>query len=220
VGVTPKPNVRGRINLPAVEAGLRRTQRLLGRPADRDPFDDRVLDNLLAGYAYVDGLVAAEVDPFAMGNLKHLLELNYLVLCGASPDRRAAYVRHLQASEQRFYGDGVAGVRDVVEWVAGHPDASPCEQAAGVYAMMLAQPQLFIEGNHRTGVLAMSYLLAREGRPPFLLTPDNAATYFEISAGIRDAARHNPAVRFRLSTLSTRLAELLAEDADRRHLIT
>jgi hypothetical protein len=219
VGATPETKVGGRINLLAVEEALRRTQRLLGEAPDRDPFDDRVLANLRAGYAYVDSLVTAGVDPFALGNLKHLLELNCLVLCGVSPERRAAYARHLEANERRFYGEDVAGVRDVVEWIAGHPGAPGAELAAGVYAMVLAQPQLFIEGNHRTGVLAMSYVLARQGLPPFVLTPENAGAYFEISAALRDAAKQSPAMRFRLSSLVARLAALLAEDADRRHLL-
>lgn len=219
MGATPEAKVGGRINLLAVEEALRRTQRLLGGAPDRDPFDDRVLGNLLAGYAYVDRLVTAGVDPFALGNLKHLLELNCLVLCGVSPERRAAYARHLEANERRFYGEDVAGIRDVVEWIAGHPGAPGAELAAGVYAMVLAQPQLFIEGNHRTGVLAMSYVLARQGLPPFVLTPENAGPYFEISAALRDAAKHSPAMRFRLSSLVARLAGLLAEDADRRHLL-
>jgi hypothetical protein len=219
VGATREAKVGGRINLLAVEEALRRTQRLLGGVPDRDPFDDRVLANLLAGYAYVDGLVTGGVDPFALGNLKHLLELNCLVLCGVSPERRAVYARHLEANERRFYGEGVAGVRDVVEWIAGHPGAPGAELAAGVYTMVLAQPQLFIEGNHRTGVLAMSYVLARQGLPPFVLTPENAGAYFEISAALRDSAKHSPAMRFRIASLVARLAGLLAEDADRRHLI-
>jgi hypothetical protein len=219
VGATPEAKVGGRINLLAVEEALRRTQRLLGEAPDRDPLDDRVLGNLLAGYAYVNGLVTAGVDPFALGNLKHLLELNHLVLCGTSPERRAAYSRHLEANERRFYGEDAAGIRDVVEWVAGHPGAPGADLAAGVYAMVLAQPQLFIEGNHRTGVLAMSYVLVRQGQPPFVLTPENAEAYFEISAALRDIARHGPAIRFRLPALVARLSGLLAEDAGRRHLI-
>jgi len=52
-----------------------------------------------------------------------------------------------------------------------------------------------------------------------VLTPENAGTYFEISAALRDAAKHSPAMRFRLFSLVARLAGLLAEDADRRHLL-
>ena len=218
MGATPEAKVGGRIKLLAVEEALRRTQRLLGEAPDRDPLDDRVLGNLLAGYAYVDGLVTAGVDPFALGNLKHLLELNHLVLCGTSPERRAAYSRHLEANERRFYGEDAAGIRDVVEWVAG-PGAPGADLAAGVYAMVLAQPQLFIEGNHRTGVLAMSYVLVRQGQPPFVLTPENAEVYFELSADLRDTARHGPATRFRLPALVARLSGLLAENTGRRHLI-
>ena len=219
MGATPETSVRGRISLAAVEATLRRTQRVLGSALDRDPLDDRVLDNLLAGYTYVDGLVTAGIDPFTLGNLRHLLELNYLVLCGASPERRLAYARHLEANERRFYGEGAGGIRDVVEWVAAHPGAPETDRAAGVYSMMLAQPQLFIEGNHRTGALAMAYVLARAGRPPFVLSPENAAAYFEISAALRDTGKHSPAASFRLSALVARLAGILAADVDRRHLI-
>ena len=219
MGATPEAKAGGRINLLAVEEALRRTQRLLGDAPDRDRLDDRVLGNLLAGYAYVDGLITAGIDPFALGHLKHLLEMNHLVLCGVSPERRAAYARHLEANERRFYGEDVAGVRDVVEWIAGHPGAPVAERAAGVYAMVLAQPQLFIEGNHRAGVLAMSYVLVRQGHPPFVLTPENAEAYFEISAALRDTARHGPAIRFRLPALVARLSGLLVEDAGRGHLI-
>jgi hypothetical protein len=178
-----------------------------------------VVGNLVAAYAYVDGLVAADVDPFALGHLKHLLEINVLVLCGTSEPRRAAYAKHLEASEGRFYGDDVTGVRNVVEWLADHGHAPAVERAAGVYARMLAWPQLFIEGNHRTGAVAMSCVLLREGRPPFVLTPGNAPAYFEISMGLREIALQNPATRFRLSALSGRLAALLAEDGDRSDLL-
>ncbi|HEY7037373.1 MAG TPA: hypothetical protein VID28_00910 [Methylomirabilota bacterium] len=219
MGVTPGRAVGGRMNLAAVEDGLRQAQGLLRDPADRDPLDERVLQNMLAGYAYVDGLVAGEIDPFALGHLRHLLELNCLVLCGTSPERRAAYTGHLQASERRFYGEGAAGVRDVVEWVASHADEPADLLAAGVYATMLSRPQLFIEGNHRTGALAMAYVLLRDGHPPFLLTPENAAGYFEISAAMRDVPKHGPGAGIRLSGLTARLARLLAEAADRRHLI-
>ena len=72
--------------------------------AHRDPLDDRVVDNMLAGYAFVDALVAAGTDMLALGHVKHLLELNTLVLCGRSEARRAAHAGHLAASERRGAG--------------------------------------------------------------------------------------------------------------------
>ena len=218
-GLTRAGGVAARLDLPAIEVSLRRVQ---VAPAvtggARDPLDERVLDNLLAGYARVDELVAGSVDVLAMGRLKHLLDLNSLVLCGASQERRVAYARHLEATERRFYGEGADGVGEVVEWAAAHQDDPPRERAAGVYVMMLSRPQLFIEGNHRTGALVMSCLLARAGLPPFVLSPESAAAYFDVSTCIRDTAKTG-AARFRLGALQTRLAALLGEHIDPRHVI-
>jgi hypothetical protein len=218
-GLTRAGGVAARLDLPAIEVSLRRVQ---VAPAvtggARDPLDERVLDNLLAGYARVDELVAGSVDVLAMGRLKHLLELNSLVLCGASQERRVAYARHLEATERRFYGEGADGVGEVVEWAAAHQDDPPRERAAGVYVMMLSRPQLFIEGNHRTGALVMSCLLARAGLPPFVLSPECAEGYFDVSTCIRDTAKTG-AARFRLGALQTRLAALLGEHIDPRHVI-
>ncbi|HXA97758.1 MAG TPA: hypothetical protein VN323_19515 [Candidatus Dormibacteraeota bacterium] len=218
-GLTRAGGVAARLDLPAIEVSLRRVQ---VAPAvtggARDPLDERVLDNLLAGYARVDELVAGSVDVLAMGRLKHLLELNSLVLCGASQERRVAYARHLEATERRFYGEGADGVGEVVEWAAAHQDDPPRERAAGVYVMILSRPQLFIEGNHRTGALVMSCLLARAGLPPFVLSPECAEGYFDVSTCIRDTAKTG-AARFRLGALQTRLAALLGEHIDPRHVI-
>ena len=218
-GLTRAGGVAARLDLPAIEASLRRVQATLAMTGEaRDPLDERVLDNLLAGYARVDELVAGSVDVLAMGRLKHLLELNSLVLCGASPERRVAYARHLEATERRFYGEGADGVGEVVEWAAAKQDDPPRERAAGVYVMMLSRPQLFIEGNHRTGALVMSCLLARAGLPPFVLSPESAEAYFDVSTCIRDTAKTG-AARFRLGALQTRLAALLGEHIDPRHVI-
>jgi hypothetical protein len=218
-GLTRAGGIAARLDLPVIEASLRRVQAALAVTGGaRDPLDERVLDNLLAGYARADELVAGSVDVLAMGRLKHLLELNSLVLCGASPERRVVYARHLEATERRFYGEGADGVGEVVEWAAAHQDDPPRERAAGVYVMMLSRPQLFIEGNHRTGALVMSCLLARAGLPPFVLSPECAEGYFDVSTCIRDTAKTG-AARFRLGALQTRLAALLGEHIDPRHVI-
>jgi hypothetical protein len=188
--------------------------------AHRDPLDDRVIDNMLAGYAFVDGLVAAATDVFALGQLRHLLELNTLVLCGASEARRAAHAGHLAATERRFYEEREAGIQDMVEWYARHADEPAWSRAAGVYVRMLTTPQLFIEGNHRTGALVMSYILRRDGLPPFVLSVGNAAAYFEPSTVLRDIHKHSPAALFRLPGIRRRLAALVREHADERYLLT
>jgi hypothetical protein len=173
---------------------------------------------MLAGYAFVDTLVADGVDVFALGQLKHLLELNALVLCGASEARRAAHTAHRAATERRFYDEPDAGIQDVVEWHAGHADEPAWSRAAGVYVRMLSTPQLFIEGNHRTGVLVMSQILMSAGLPPFVLSVANARAYFEASTALRNIHKNSPVALFRLPGIRRRLVALLRDHDDSRYL--
>ena len=76
---------------------------------------------------------------------------------------------------------------------------------------------LFIEGNHRTGALLMSYILLRDGEPPFVISAGNADTYFDASAELRAVDKHGPAALLRLPPIRQRLVALLA-DADPRYL--
>ena len=159
------------LNLEAIEATLRDLQaqfpeinKLL--KSRRDAIDESLIANMLAGYELVDSLVAQHLDLFAMGNLKLFLEMNALVLCGRDEQSRTQAASHLAATEQRFYEQEGGGIRDIVEWYTLHRKESAWSRAAGVYVRMLSEPELFIEGNHRTGALVMSYILARENRPP------------------------------------------------------
>jgi len=203
---------------------LRRTQRefdainaRLG--AQREPMSDRVVENVLGGYAFIDDLVAAGVDVFAMGNLKHLLELNTIVLCGTDRARREQYARHREATERRFYEEPDGGIQDLVEWYAAHRGDPVWHRAAGAFVRTLSKPQLFVEGNHRTATLVMSYILLVDGLPPFVLSPENAVAYFEPSTVLRDTDKKSAAALFRLPGLTRSLARLLAEHADRQYLM-
>jgi hypothetical protein len=85
----------GRLNLTALEKTLRCLQQDFDRinhslSSRRDPLDDRVIENMMAGYAFVDTLIGDGIDLFALGSSKHLLELNTLVLCGTNQARRDA----------------------------------------------------------------------------------------------------------------------------------
>jgi hypothetical protein len=184
----------------------------------RDPMGEDVVRNMVAGYAQVDELVAGAIDVFAMGNLKHLLELNTVVLCGNDPARRLEYARHRATTEQRFYEEREGGIRDLVEWLERHGWRSVWQRAAGLYVRILSRPQLFVEGNHRTGTLIMSYILLREGEPPFVLTPENAAAYFDPSTAIRNIQKQGLAMLLRSPGLRKHLARVLVDHADRRFL--
>ena len=220
----PSDRCYPRVNLATVDSSLRRLQqRFAGNvgnlAAARDPMDDRVIDNMLAGYAFVDTLVTEGVDVLAMGHHRHLLEMNTIVLCGTNPTRRALYAGHIEATERRFYEEREGGIQDLVEWYQTHKDESTWDRAAGAYVRILSKPQLFIEGNHRTGTLLMSYILVRDGLPPFVLSDESAPAYFDPSTAVRDVDKNSPATIFRLSRVREQLAKLLRERSDPRYLL-
>jgi prophage maintenance system killer protein len=174
---------------------------------------------MMAGYRFVDSLLARRVDLLAMGNLKLFLDMNALVLFGGNEAARAEAAFQLAATEKRFYDQEGGGIRDVVEWYDLHRTDSTWRRAAGVYIAILSEPQLFIEGNHRTGALVMSYILAREGRPPFVLTADNAKAYLDPSTLITETRKHSLTALFRISKIKRYFAKFLKEQADRKYLI-
>lgn len=212
------------LNFPAIEASLRRVQQefeLINQrlSAQRDPLSDEVVENLLAGYGFVDDLVKSGVDVFSMGQHHHLLELNTLVLCGRDPARRAEFAPHIAATERRFYEEREGGIEDLVEWRARHRNESAWKLAGGTYVRILSKPQLFIEGNHRTGALIMSYVLLRKGKPPFVLNVDNALAYFDPSTVIRDTSKLGAMALFRLPGIKSRFAQFLEEHTDDVYLL-
>jgi hypothetical protein len=185
----------------------------------RDTLDSIIVTNMIAGYCFVDGLIARGVDLFSMGNLKLFLELNALVLCGHDRRARAEAAPHLAATEQRFYDQKDGGIRELVEWYTMHRASTPWRRAAGAYISILSEPQLFIEGNHRTGALVMSYILAREGRPPFVLTIENAKAYLDPSTLITMTRKHSLVTLLRMPKIKRYFGKFLKEQADSKYLI-
>lgn len=213
-----------RLNLGGIERALRDVQRAFPDinerlNAKRDPMSDRIVENMLAGYAFVDRLLAERIDVLKMGQLSHLLELDHIVLCGVDPEERRHSHRHMAATERHFYETENGGVRDLVEWLERHPERSPWRRAAGAYVRILSEPQLFIEGNHRVGALIMSYLLARDGAPPFVLTPVNAEAYFRPSTLIRVTRKDSFSALWKLRKLVKEFAAFLERVSDPSLLI-
>jgi hypothetical protein len=214
-----------RLNLIAIESTLRTFQRefcsikQLFLVTRRDVFDDEVLENMLAGYAFIDSAIAKGLDLLALGNLRHLIELNTLVLCGEDPVKREQFAPYREVTEKLFYDQNRGGIEDIMEWYEMHKGQSIWRRSAGVYVRMLSRPQLFIEGNHRTGALVMSYLLAREGQPPFVLGVDNAKAYFEPSSLIKKTRKDSLIMLFRMHKLKNYFADFLHIHCKSRHLI-
>lgn len=214
---TPK---LARFDLRAIEECLQKTQAVFEVINDRlkvhrDRLDDEVVANMVSGYAYVDELIRdGNRNPFALGSLHELLEINRLVLCGPLASRRNAYAEHLKATERHFYDEREGGVRDLVEWMEDHRRHGVWERAAGIYIRVLSKPQLFLEGNHRSGTLIMSYVLGRAGLPPFVLTPENAAPYFDPSTLITNTPKKSLTMLFRMPSMKKHFAAFLKEQSN------
>jgi hypothetical protein len=203
------------LNLAAIESALRELQRVFpeinrGLLDRRDHLDDEVLLNMLDGYAFVDQLISERIDIFEMGRSSYWLKLNALVLCGANPERLARHHRMLEATEARFYEEPGAGIGDVMRWCSLHRGKDRWRRAAGVYNRILSDPQLFIEGNHRTGALVISYLLTREGQPPFVLTRKNAKGFFDPSSVVKKTKKRQFVGEIRFKRLTRDFAKFLA----------
>lgn len=211
---------RMRFDLAAIERSLRAVQRDFDRinatlETPRDPLSERVIANLLAGYAYLDTLLADGRHPLALGNSRDLLQLNHLVLCGTDEADIKDSAKHMAETAERFYDrSGPGGVGELMGTLAALRDEPVWRRAARAYIQVMTRPQLFIEGNHRTGALIMSALLAAEGKPPFVLTVGNAKAYFDPSTLAKDSRKRSLQLFLRQPKLRKQLAELLKREAD------
>ncbi len=75
--------------------------------------------------------------------------------------------------------------RNFVQTMGSTSTDNPYKVASQVYVGVLSQPQLYQEGNHRTGSLLASGILLKNGCPPFVLTRQNAVAYFNPSSEIK-----------------------------------
>jgi len=206
-------------DLPAIERSLREVEvnfaainSQLGSP--REALDCLAVDHIMSGYEFVGELIDAKIDLFAFGQLHLFLELNALVLCGCDKQVRLESTRHLAATDKYFFDNVDGGIGDVVGWYGLHENDSAWMRAAGVYIRILSEPELFIEGNHRTGALVMSYILARAGHPPFVLTAERAKDFFDWSTLFSSKRKASFLLRWQMPRLTRKFASFLAAQAD------
>jgi hypothetical protein len=210
-----------RLDLNAIEAELsvlREAKLRAGldpTPETAEEVSRRVLD----GYRYVDELLAERVEPFVYGGSAHLLELNLRVLCGVTPERRVSFADHIEASRAWFYDRPGQGIDEVNEWVKRHHTARPVAFAAGLIVEIVSTPQLFIEGNRRTSTLLASYVLARSGLPPLVVSPDRIMDYREVMDAT-GAIERTGGLRSRIAVMGAvhRTQALIESMSDRRFL--
>lgn len=181
-----------RLDLSAIEDSLCEVQRNWAsidlelakhRIGHKDPFTETLRQNMLSAFDHLDDLVRRELDPFSSKGLSQMLALNNRVHYGTDKALRAEFKSAIEANAEKFH----TNIVPIARWYRKHLERRdhPYKLAAETYVSILGRPQLFIEGNHRTGSLIASWINLRAGYPPFVLSVDNAVAYFEPSAEIK-----------------------------------
>lgn len=204
------------IDITKVEASLRAVQRDFDRintglEMRREPMRDEIVVNMVTGYEYVNRLLQQDIDLLLPEGLHHFLELNHIVLCGALPEQRRAYREHIESTTDRFYQQQEFSISHLRRWADKHRDNAPWKLAAGAYILQVSWPQLFAEGNHRTGALLMSTILVRLGKPPFVLSTGNAKGYFDPSSLAKSTKKNVYGRLYKLPKIKKNFARFLEE---------
>jgi hypothetical protein len=150
----------------------------------RDDFTNAVRQNMVDAYRLLDEIISDGVDLFSTEGLEALLQLNHVVLLSRGYDSRV-FSRHISETRQRFFTNFRNYVKPIRRWYRRHQTENPYKVASQIYVGVLSQPQLYQEGNHRTGSLIASGILLQNGCPPFVLTRQNAVAYFNPSSEIK-----------------------------------
>jgi hypothetical protein len=183
----------------------------------RDDFTDLVRQNMLAAYEFLDAVVADDLDLFSDEGMEALLQLNHLVLLGRGYDPRE-FRRHITLTRNKFFDNFRQYVKPVRRWYRKHETENPYKVASQVYVGVLSQPQLFQEGNHRTGSLIASGILLQNGCPPFVLTRANAVAYFDPSSQIKFTDKRSIGGKLRLPKYQRAFREFLQGNVNRAYV--
>ena len=213
-----------RLNLPEIEKSLYKVQKKfdeINKKLDvrRDPLEDVIVRNMLLGYEYIDRLLARGITLLQRKAYHHVLELNHIVLCGNDPQVRKEFKQHIKATTDRFYEQEKCNIGHLGGWYQKHAEMSAWKRAAGVYILHLSQPQLFFEGNHRTGALIMSHILAADGKPPFVLRVNNAQAYFNPSTLAKLTRKSVVTNLYKLPKIKKNFAKFLKKQGKNKYLI-
>jgi hypothetical protein len=215
---------RYKINIALVEKSLCGVQKQFDRinatlEMRREPMQDEIVANMLAGYGYVNMLLERKINPLHPKQLHHILELNNIVLCGTDEQARIDYRGYIEATKHRFYQQEHFSIANIRAWAEKHEKDNAYKRAAGIYILQISRPQLFEEGNHRSGALLMSCILASSGKSPFVLTVDNAKAYFDPSSLAKETHKNLYGKYYKLPKIKKKFSRFLEREANTKLLI-
>ena len=152
----------------------------------KDTFDAVVKMRMMSAFSYLDDLLSEQIPPFSTASIEPMLLLNHRVHYGTDRHLLSEYAKAREATAEKFYQH----IDPIQHWYERHTQRGdhPLKIAAEIYVSILGYPQLYIEGNHRTGSLIADWITVYHGFPPFVLSADNAISYFAPSAEIKSFA--------------------------------
>lgn len=208
-------------NIATIEHDLREFQRNFHQINDRlamrrEDLTDVMAEQIVDAYRFLNDLLRRDMDLFTPAGLHALLEMNHIVLCGSDTATRSQYYQHLNETRKSF----LKRIKPIKEWVLRkRGDGNPYKLATGFYTRMLSQPQLFLEGNHRTGNILLNYLLVSRRAAPYVISVDTAARYLDLSGDIKFTNKENSLdSTMRMPGHSKRFRLFLEEHGSERYL--
>lgn len=148
------------------------------------PFDTVLMENLLTAWDYIDFFIRKK--DYSLLSKKggpDMLEINNRVHYGLDDKLRQEYTKAISATADKFTRQ-VKPLRKHYSKKTAKKE-SPSRIAAEIYIAILGSPQLYIEGNHRSGSIVSSWINLVHGRPPFVLTVENALSFFKPAQQIK-----------------------------------
>jgi hypothetical protein len=148
------------------------------------PFNEKLMENMLLAWEYVDFILKhSRHQLFSGKGGPELLEINNRVHYGTDLQLREEYRKAIEANTVKF-SENIVPIR---KYYRKHMKqrTSVYHIAAEIYIAILGIPQLYIEGNHRSGSIAASCINLENNKPPFVLTVENAISFFRPAQEIK-----------------------------------
>jgi hypothetical protein len=148
------------------------------------PFDKALMENMLLAWDYIDYLIKKN-DYSLLSNEggPAMLEVNHRVHYGVNHPLRHEYKKAIDATTEKFSRQ-VVPIRKYYRKKTKQ-GASAYRIAAEIFIAIVGMPQLYIEGNHRSGSIIASWVNLVNEKPPFVLTVDNAVAFFRPAQEIK-----------------------------------
>lgn len=179
----------------------------------RDDFTSEVMDNMLCAYSFVNDMLDKQITPFGQDKNEKLLELNHIVLCGKEWKSNEDYLDHIRSTSERFS----FFLDPIKKWHKKNENDHILKRSAVTYVSIVSNPQLFFEGNHRTGSIIASWLLISRELPPFVLNRNNAVAYFEPSYQIKFTSKNRYSGKIKLQKYHKVFNDFLEEHSSKEY---